>query len=375
MSTVLIGTTDVVARAKKNFSALAFLGEYTPVIKDVWTVLDRPWSNLAFELGWALEAIPAGEHGKLKIELTDAQRTALVPLLAKMPFFRGCELRGGKYDELHVTGAKFQAMVNRIRFVRGRIAKGEKNARDKVEIGRWVGMFGQRPRTDWQDGKVEEIYANLSDAVKQHPWVIAQMELEHRLRREIIESDEFAYSTGYDPSQHDTEWRGAFATEFELGILAFIIAYDGDVRVGEYVPSHEDLPELPGVPKHMVASCTIYLSDGTPVVVLNAPAVIRAKGAPRPTTDSGTQYWLKFYAPVKGARIVCVSGKTHWYRVIGDYERRVHNSHPDALIFGMSESAGANPEAVLNNALAELVWLMQKGYNEIMSELTGQPIG
>lgn len=371
-------STQVAApkRAKNNFSPLAFVSQHQGIIADVWSVMDRTWVNLAFELGWALDAIPAGEHGKLKIELTDAQRYAIVPLLADMEFFRGLDLRAGSYDELHITGAKFAAMVARVRYIKKRIEKGLESPRFRIEIGRWVGIFGQRPRTDWQDGTVADTYSALSDAVKAHPWVAGQMELQATLERQMVQekydADDLSELTAdgvVEPPS--TEWRGAFATEFELGILALIIAYDGEVEVGEYEASHEDLPQLPGVPKHTVASCTVTLPDGTPVVVLNAPAVIRPKGAPRPTTISGAKYWLTRYAPVKGAKIVAVSGKTHWYRVIGDFERLVHHYHPDVTVFGLSESA-VDSLSVFNNALAELVWLMQKAYDELIFNLTGR---
>jgi hypothetical protein len=357
------------ARAKKNFSALAFFSEHEGIVRDVWTVLGRPWSNLASELEWALREIPAGEHGKLKMELTDEQRKALLPLLSKMKFFRGLDPNAGEYGELHLTGAKYDAIVARIRNVRRRVEKGVADKRFRLKIGRWIGIFGQRPRTDWQDGSCAKIYSSLTDKVKQHPWVIAQWELElakvedaNRYRERLEELPD-----GFD------EWSGGFATEFHLGILAFIVAYDGDVEVGEYVASHEDLPQLPGVPKHTVASCTLILPDGTPVVVLNAPAVIRKMGAPRPTTVSGAEYWLKFYTPEPGATIVAVSGKTHWLRVIGDFEYLVHRTSPDVSVSGMSEAA-VDSMAVLNNALAELVWLMQRAYNEIQSILTGEPV-
>lgn len=334
------------SHAKVNFSALAFYREFAGIYQDIWSILGRQWNNLASETVWSRDTIPGKDHGLLKIELTNQQREALLPLLSTMGFFRACRLNRGTYDELDITGAKYDAMRRRIKAVVDRMA--DPDPRQQVSFGRIVGLFGHRPRTDWQDGSVETIYAGLSDAVKQHPWVQEQMALMQLP----------------DPT---AMWNGAFATEHELGILAFIVATDGNIAV-EPADPFTDETSLPGIPPRLVASRTLRLSDGTPVIVLNAPAVTRPHGDPRPTTISTTEYWLSLFTPVRGGRVVALSGKTHWYRVIGDFERLLHRYFHDITVCGMSESAGDSGEvmAVINNALAEAVWLLQKAYEELL---------
>lgn len=337
------------SHAKVNFSALAFYSEYAGVYRDMWTVLGRTWTTLAAESVWARETIPGKEHGLLKIELTNDQRTALMPLLRTMQFFRGLKLAGGVYDELSITGAKFRAMRERTGVINHRLIV--EDPKQKVSFDRIVFQIGHRPRMDY-DGSVEEIYASLTNAVKSHPWVIEQMQLMQQP----------------DPLEM---WNGAFATEYNLGILAFIIATDGNIQVESFEPCSDEA-DLPGIPPRTTASCTLRLPDGTPVIALNGPAVKRPHGDPRPTTISNTNYWLDHYTPKRGGKIVTVSGKTHWYRVIGDFERQLHQRFPDITVFGMSSGAASTDEAyaVLNNALAEAVWLLQKAYEEVIGCLS-----
>lgn len=340
--------------AEVNFSALGFFRKYEGVYKDLWAVLGRTWVNLASETVWSRDTIPGPQHGELKVELTDAQRTALMPLLSKMGFFRACNLRGGTYDEMHVTGAKFPAMCRRAKMLVDRLAVTD--PKQQIRFGRITSLNGQRPRQDVDkggnlfDGSVEEIYAQLSPAVKANKWVRLQMELMNEPNPTAM-------------------WHGAFATEFELAVLAFIIATDGAARVvgGE---SNSEPSNLPGIPKRALANLTVELPDGTLVLVLNGPAVMRphAPNEPRPTTLSTTQYWLDRYTPKRGGKIATMSGKTHWYRVICDFERLLHKQFPDISVSGFSESAGDSAEAlaVLNNALGEAVWLLQKAYEELL---------
>lgn len=341
--------------APKNFSALEFYSRYAGLYKRLWEVLGRAWTSLPAEVVWARENIPGKSHGVLNIELTDQQRAALLQILAEMEFFDALELAPGDYDELDVTGAKFQAMVRRVSDLRQKFLSGT------YRFKRIVCMAGQRPREGYQqsaggtqvriDGTLDEIKAELTGDVLRNDWVQGELR-------------------NYFPADpEDQLWRGPFATEFELMILAWLIAYDGDVVVSYYQPT-DDSSSLPGIPRRTTESCTLTLPDGTQVLVLNCPAVERPHGDPRPTTTSTSDYRLKNHPPVWEAVTVGVSGPTHYRRVLHDLETQVHAVRPDVTVLGMARSAD-DPEKVLNNALAEAVWLLVKAYQELLSHMTG----
>lgn len=347
-----------VPHAKVNFSALGHYTEYAGVIKDVWSVLGRSWTNLMTEAEWSNTAIPGGEHGELKIELTDGQREALMPLLTRMQFFQGCRLRGGNYTELEITGAKFPGMVERVRMVIDRLtARGR--IQDKVSFERIIFQVGHRPRQDVDkngrmfDGRVAQIYRSLSEKVKAHPWVVDQMKL-------------------MDEPDATEMWKGAFTTEYLLGILAFIIATDGEIEVvDDQRDDYVDNSNVPGIPPRTAPWCELILPDGTPVFVLNGPVDTNRRGAPRPTTTSNTAYRLEHFPPIRGGKIVTVSGKVHWYRVIGDFERKLHATFPDITVYGLAQSANdQTARGLINNALGEVVNLLQKAVVEL-NAITG----
>jgi hypothetical protein len=345
-----------------NYSALAFFMANQNRYRELWEVLGRNWATLPFEAAWARVTIPGKNHGSIKITLTEAQKKAMLPILASMGFFKELKLGPGTYDELHVTGAKYKGMRDRVADIVRRLNRGD------YKFGRITCQVGQRPRQialkdgTPMDGTIEEIIAGLSPNVLRNPWV----------QREIAKLSDHGRPAGTSDEDRDLWW-GPFATEYELMILAFIIAYDGDVEVGEY-EAIEEAQRFENIPARTFASCTLTLPDGTPVLVLNAPAVEREHGDPRPTTTSSTEYWLERYSPKDNAKIVGVSGPTHGYRVIHDFEINLHKVKPGVTVHGMSRPAG-NPMAVINNALGEAVFLLIKAWDEVSDLMSGKEYG
>jgi hypothetical protein len=259
------------------------------------------------------------------------------------------------YDHLLMTGAKFRAMIDRAVTMLTRLGR-DIGTRKQVIFRHIWGLFGQRPREDKIDGTVEQIYAKLSNNVKQHPWVVAQMELMNRPdRRELF--------------------KGAFATEFELGILSLIVAANGDLTVGEYVAANDTI-SLPGVPLRTVESCTLTLNDGTTIVVVNAPAVERSYGPPRPTSTSSTKHLVENYGIREGETVVVVTVRIHGIRIVGDVEREIHALYAGIEVCGYSQGVDGDPKEFFNHSLAETVNQLVKSVEEQFNAMrpTGAPL-
>ena len=220
-----------------NFSAMGFYGRNRGNYRKLWEILGREWTSLAVEATWSAQT--RERPRPTKVDLTEAQRHALLPVLTSMGLFRALSLQ--PYAELELTGAKFKSMVARVTDIRETyLEPRDGEGRSKYRFGRIVCQFGQRPRTDWQDGTVEQIKENLSAKVLAHQWV----------------NQELA-KFGEDP------FYGPFATEFELGILAFIVAFDGAVEVGTYVGA-TDTVSLSGVPLRAVENCDTTGRNASP---------------------------------------------------------------------------------------------------------------
>jgi len=285
------------------------------------------------------------EHGTLNpnFTLNEQQIKAIVPLLTRMRFFQALRLQPGDYGDLLMTGAKFEAMVRRARRAFELLNRTGKN---KTTFERIVGLWGQRPRTDASDGSVQDIYSRLSLTVRTRAWVLRQMDLM------------------MEPNALD-EWHGAFATEFELGILAMLVAADGNMTVSnDNFEENTDTTTLPGIPVRSHLSCTLRLPDGTTMVALNAPAVERPKGPPRPTSISSTMHWLDFYPPRPTGRVVSMPVRVHGRRVSRDLREVINARSPGIEVFGFSEEVEGDVMPLFNNALGEAVAELSKAREE-----------
>lgn len=343
--------------APNHYNALGFVQEHQQRYRAIWDVLGWDWGNLFLAAAQAVNEIPGEEHGVLNpnFVITDEQLEAILVQLRDMKWFGGLQLRPGSYNHLLMTGAKYKAMVIRAVTLMARLYKADAKPREVVQFEKIFGLFGQRPRQARDrtggvvDGTVEEIYDSLAAAVQAHPWVIAQMALQ-----ELPDADD--------------EWGGAFATEFELGILSLIVATDGEILVGEPVPCY-DYESLPGVPLRTVESITLTLRDGTEIIAINAPAVERPYGAPRPTSLSSTQYWIERYGVKPGDTVVAITVRVHGRRIVGDVERLIHSIDPSVSVLGYVEGITAEHREFFPQAIGETANQLVKAVEESLNAM------
>jgi hypothetical protein len=351
-----VETAEAQRFATNTYAGRAYVSEQERRYRAIWSILGWNWGNWFFAAARAVNTIPGRDHGELNpaFAITDEQRAAIMVQLNDMGWFRGLQLRPGMYDYLLIMGAKYAAMVNRAIMLRDRLDTTGKKASQVVKFRRLFALSGQRPRTDADrngrtiDGTVEEIYAGLSDNVKAHDWVKAQM----RLMENADAYEEFG---------------GAFGSEFELIILSLIVAYDGQIEVQEPVP-YNDEQSLPGVPKRTVESITLVLPDGTEIIAINAPAVERPFGPPRPTSISTTEHLIKNYG-LTGGTVVVVTVRVHGRRMLGDSERTIHSIDPSIHVIGYTASIEGDPLEYFAHALAETVNQLVKAVEELLNDL------
>jgi len=341
---------------RNHYSSLAFYQELRPVYTRIWEILGRPWHNLAVEAIWSKETIPGPEHGLLNpnFAVTTEQMRLLMPLLRQTRFFEGIRLRRGAYNDLLKTGAKFEAMLDRAQMVRDRLAVTDYHK--KVTVKRMIDLLGMRPRTTAApngkkvDGTPQEIYDQLCNGAKQHPWIREQWSLRSR------------NNTDYPL------WEGPFSTEWHLGIVAEIHAANGRIDVESYEKCENDKP-LDDVPARTHSSVTLRLEDGTHILALNAPAVKRPHGPARPTSISTTEYWQTGYGPRADGTLVVATVRIHGLRILGDIERQVHSLFPGVSVWGLSASVSGDPMEYFPHALSEMVWQLQNAHKEHVAEL------
>jgi hypothetical protein len=352
-----------------NFSSLAFFKRHEKRYEMIWRILGRRWTNIFVEAAWAIEAIPGANHGALKIVLTEDQKKRMLPHLAAADFFRASYLPPGDYDDVHATGAKRTGMDVRIADFKARYLdkneQNEQNPNKRYKFGRITCLVGMRPRQVAQvnkrgdvnpmDGTVEETIADLSPNVRNHPWVQEEM-------RKL--DDPRPVSTSVEDQDL---WWGPFETECKLMVLSWLKAFDGnlDVLVDDLIEEEQIFPD---VPARTFGSITLRLPDGTEVLVLNAPAVERPQGAPRPTTLSTTAYWLDNYSPVFGASLVTISSPYHWERVTRDFEYAMHQVRPDVTVFCISRGE-PKPMNGFNQAMGEVAHQLVKAVEEMLALL------
>jgi hypothetical protein len=285
-------------------------------------------------------------HGKIKLELSAPQQRHILALLAQMGMFDGLNPATNTCDDLLVAGAKFEAMVAQANMIMERRRADNDH---KLDIRRITGLYGQRPRTDELDGTVEQIYTHLPRQVQQHWWVRSEL-----FRQEASDADQL--------------WRGPFATEFELGILALIIAANGEIHV-ERPQRCADYQVFDSVPAREFSHAQLWLPGGIDILAVNAPAVDRPKGEPRPTGESTMRHWLDHYGPLNAqGNLVVATTRVHGRRLLGDMEPLVHQAYPQLTVHGLSMDAEP-PEKFLNHALIEAVWLLVKANDEYQRQL------
>ncbi len=337
--------------ASRTYASVAYVAEQDRRYKAMWSIFGWEWVNLFYAAARAVNTIPGEEHGTLNpaFHATRKQIADLMVQLTDMSWFKGLQLRPGTYNNLLIMGAKYKAMVERAKMLKARLDKSEKPS-DIVRFRKMFALSGQRPRSDKLDGSVEQIYADLSNETKTHPWVQAQMLLQQN-------------DNAHEP------FHGAFATEFELIILSIIVAWNGAIKIEAdgYEPCYDDKP-LPDVPPRSVKSITLGLPGGLEIVTVNAPAVERPYGPPRPTSISTTQYLIENYG-LSGGTVVVVTVRVHGRRMLGDSERTIHSIDPTIKVIGYAASIEGDPINYFPHAMAEAVNQLVKAVEETLNDM------
>ena len=141
---------------------------------------------------------------------------------------------------------------------------------------RWRNAYGERSVQEIYDVVAQASGADIDELMQRSPWMQAEA------RKQQREND---------------DWSGPYATELEIGRLcteAFfrdLIDWDNyAVSITEDPNANEQTYEFQGetriVPPRSESVITYHLKNGTKAHVLNAAAVARTRGVPRPTSDS-----------------------------------------------------------------------------------------
>jgi hypothetical protein len=216
-------------------------------------------------------------------------------------------------------------------------------------------LGGQRARSDKLDGTVEEIFESLPDNVANHTWVVEQMSLMA------------------DPDC-DLPYHGAFATEFELFILAFLVVFNSHCDVDDKVPADDSgLTALDKVPARTVESYSIRLYDGTVITVINAPAERRGRGDARATSKNNVKHWLTNYDVPDGTTVVITASRNGTARVLATSEAMLHSINDTITVIGFAGAPEGKPESHFVAMLSETANMVLKAAEAFLNRLL--PIG
>ena len=158
-------------------------------------------------------------------------------------------------------------------------------------------------------------------------------------------------------------WGEAFATEMAIGRLGLEAYFDRhglidwENGVEETAPS-DNQPSIPGVPDRENVLVTYHLLDGTRATLLNAAAVPRKRGVPRPTSDSQIKELLDLGVLERNKEypLSIVANSPHYLRAATDVAIRIL-AHPETrdivIVPPVSPYRPSSPENVLK-ALGEI---------------------
>lgn len=158
-------------------------------------------------------------------------------------------------------------------------------------------------------------------------------------------------------------WDEAFATEMAIGRLGLEAYFDRhglidwENGIEEIAPS-ESQPSIPGVPERENVLITYHLLDGTRATLLDAAAVPRKRGVPRPTSDSQIKELLDLGVLERNKEypLSIVTNSPHYLRAATDVAIRIlaHPETRDIVIAPpVSPYRPSSPENVLK-ALGEI---------------------
>ena len=286
------------------------------------------------------------EGGDGKVRVNEENYPRLRPLAEQLRFLESNPADSTvEYGSSIVLGGSAEEMPKRLQAARG------KNPRDIAVRDTYL-LVGQRQR--WNGIPTEKdpdaILAAVSrslggadmDKLKEKsPW------LRDELRKKVEAGS----------------WDEAFATEMAIGRLGLEAYFDRhglidwENGIEETAPS-DNQPSIPGVPDRENVLVTYHLLDGTRATLLNAAAVPRKRGVPRPTSDSQIKELLDLgvLERNKGYPLSIVANSPHSLRAATDVAIRIlaHPETRDIVIAPpVSPYRPSSPENVLK-ALGEI---------------------
>ena len=219
------------------------------------------------------------EGGDGKVRINEENYPKLLPLAGRLHYgdMRFLESNPAdstvEYGSSIVLGGSAEEMPKRLQAARG------KNPRDITVRDTYL-LVGQRQR--WNGIPTEKNPDAILEAVSRSLGGVDMDKLKEKsswLQDELRKKVEAG------------SWDEAFATEMAIGRLGLEAYLDEhgliDWKNGiEELAPNDSQPSVPGVPDRENVLVTYHLLDGTRATLLNAAAVPRKRGVPRPTSDS-----------------------------------------------------------------------------------------
>ena len=291
------------------------------------------------------------EGGDGKVRINEENYPKLLPLAGRLHYgdMRFLESNPAdstvEYGSSIVLGGSAEEMPKRLQAARG------KNPRDITVRDTYL-LVGQRQR--WSGIPTEKNPDAILEAVSRSLGGVDMDRLEEKspwLRDELRKKVEAG------------SWDEAFATEMAIGRLGLEAYFDRhglidwENGIEETAPS-DNQPSIPGVPDRENVLVTYHLLDGTRATLLNAAAVPRKRGVPRPTSDSQIKELLGLGVLERNKEhpISIVANSPHYLRAATDVAIRIlaHPETRDIVIAPpVSPYRPSSPENVLK-ALGEI---------------------
>ena len=291
------------------------------------------------------------EGGDGKVRINEENYPKLLPLAEQLHYgdMRFLESNPAdstvEYGSSIVLGGSAEEMPKRLQAARG------KNPRDIAVQDTYL-LVGQRQR--WSGIPTEKNPDAILAAVSRSLGGVDMDRLKEKspwLRDELRKKVEAG------------RWDEAFATEMAIGRLGLEAYFDRhglidwENGIEETAPS-DNQPSIPGVPDRENVLVTYHLLDGTRATLLNAAAVPRKRGVPRPTSDSQIKELLGLGVLERNKRrpISIVANSPHYLRAATDVAIRIlaHPETRDIVIAPpVSPYRPSSPENVLK-ALGEI---------------------
>lgn len=263
------------------------------------------------------------EGGDGKVRINEENYPKLLPLAGRLHYgdMRFLESNPAdstvEYGSSIVLGGSAEEMPKRLQAARG------KNPRDITVRDTYL-LVGQRQR--WSGIPTEKNPDAILEAVSRS---LGGVDMDRLKEKSSWLQDELRKKV------EAGSWDEAFATEMAIGRLGLEAYLDEhgliDWKNGiEELAPNDSQPSVPGVPDRENVLVTYHLLDGTRATLLNAAAVPRKRGVPRPTSDSQIKELLGLGVLERNKEypLSIVANSPHYLRAATDVAIRIL-AHPE----------------------------------------------